>query len=245
MRFNCEFKTEKIPVSYQMLWVSLIKEALKNVDNDYYKYIYIYDDNKLNKKSKDFCFGVYLKDFVKKEDVFEIKDKVILNFTTPDYNFGIKFYNGLLELNEFQYKDFLLKKGKINLLQEKKINQDMIYFKTLSPICIKSRSGHFLNVEDKQYISELNYVVDLNLKNYRGKGLRRELEFNYSSDKFKKVVVKQSIKKFTVDTGKKYFYVNSHQGIFSLRGAAEDLRDIYQLGVGFKRNQGFGMVDVY
>ncbi|MCW6061850.1 CRISPR-associated endoribonuclease Cas6 [Clostridium sporogenes] len=32
--------------------------------------------------------------------------------------------------------------------------------------------------------------------------------------------------------------------MFKLEGNVKDLKDIYMLGLGFKRNQGFGMIEV-
>ena len=242
MRLSCEYETEEIPLSYQMLFVSLIKEALKESDEEFQDKLYNYDKNRRNKQSKDFTFGVYLKEFEKKEDIFKIDDRVILNFSTPNYKLAVKFYNGLLKLGEFEYKNFLLEKLRINLEKEKEIKDKKIRFKTLSPVCIKNENNHFLDLDDKNYEKELNYIANIVLENYRGYGLKEELKFKPLD--MDKVVVKQKIKEFTENTGREYYYVNSYQGSFELKGAREDLQDIYMLGLGFKRNQGFGMLEV-
>ncbi|QTL99150.1 CRISPR-associated endoribonuclease Cas6 [Iocasia frigidifontis] len=243
MRLSCEYNAEKIPICNSILFVSLIKEALKKSDIEYFKKIYVYDGDKSNKRSKNYCSALFLKDFERKKDVIKINDRVIFNFSTPDYEFGVNLYNGLLMIDElFQYKDYIFNKIRINLLKEKEVKNNRVRFKTLSPICIKDRNNRFLDLDNKNYDRELNYIVNEVLKNYRGTGLQKELKFTPVN--MQKVVVKQKIEKFTKNTGRPYYYVNSFKGSFELEGAVEDLKDIYQLGIGFNRSQGFGMLEV-
>lgn len=243
MRLRCEYRTEEIPQGYHMMFVSLIKEALNQVDKEYCENLYTYDGNKANKRSKDFTFAVFMNDFELEEEMFLINDRVVLNLSTPDYEFGIKLYNGLLKLKDFKYKDFSLNQLRIDMLKEAEVGNSPVKFTTLSPICIKDEENTFLDIDDKNYEKELNYIVDKVLENYRGYGLQQKLSFTPMGS-FEKVVVKQKIAEFTEKTGRPYYYVNSYQGEFKLEGNKEDLQDIYQLGVGFKRNQGFGMVEV-
>ncbi|WIF95349.1 CRISPR-associated endoribonuclease Cas6 [Caminicella sporogenes] len=241
MRLRCEYKTEKIPLAYHMMFVSLIKEALKKSNKEYQKKLYCYE-NKTNKKIKNFCFSVFMKDFEKKEDVFVINDKVVINISTPDYEFFINLYNGLLKIKEFEYREFTLNKVRMSILREKNINEGCIVFNTLSPICIKDRDNKPVDLEDDRFERELNYIVNKSLESYRGYGIKEKIKF--IPYKMKKVVVKQDIKKFKENTNKKYYYVNAYSGIFRLNGDIEDLKDIYLLGLGFKRSQGFGMIEV-
>lgn len=243
MRISCEYKTDKFPVAYQMLGVSLVKEALKKVDIDYFNKLYHFEDGKTNKKAKDFCFSVYMKGYEKKGDIFLIEDKVIINFSSPSYEFMINLYNGLLKMNNFNYKNFDLNKVRVNLVKEKSINDRRVTFRTLSPIHIKDKNNRALDIEDKNFVKELNYITNKTLESYRGTGLKEELKF-IPSKNMKKRVVKQDIRAFREKTNKPYFYVNSYVGEFQLEGDIKDLEDIYLLGIGFKRSQGFGMVEI-
>ncbi|APQ75867.1 CRISPR-associated endoribonuclease Cas6 [Clostridium botulinum] len=242
MKLSCEYKTEKIPIAYSMMFVSLIKEALKKSDEEYFKSLYMYEDIKKNKKTKDFCFSVYLKDFSKEENVFIIKDKIIFNISSPNYEFMIKLYNGLLKITNFKYKEFYINKVKINLVNDKNIENNNHVFNTLSPICVKNKENKCLNIDDSNFNKELNYITNKTLENFRGYGLLEELKFY--PIQMKKKVVKEDISTFRENTKKQYYYVNSYAGIFKLEGNVNDLKDIYRLGVGFKRNQGFGMIEV-
>lgn len=241
MRIICEYKSDGIPLANNMLFVSLIKEALKKVNKDYYEKLYYYGDNN-NKKIKNFTFSTFLKDFNIEGDIIYIKDKLYFNISSPDYEFGINIYNGLLSMNKFIYKNFTLNRCKISLEKEKFINSEEVIFKTMSAMCIKNKENNFLSPEDLNYGEELNYVVNKSIESFRGYGLKKELQFK--SINMKKVVVKESIRNFKNITNKDIFYVNAYKGIFKLTGDIEDLNLIYQLGIGFRRSQGFGMIDI-
>lgn len=241
MRFSCIFKTERLPQAYNMLFVSLIKEALKKSNPDYYEKLYFYE-GRSNKKSKNFCFSVFIKNFEIINETLYVKDKVFFNISTPDYECGINIYNGLLKIKSFKYRDYNLEREKIFLAKEKRINGNEAVFKTLSPIFIKDKDNNFLNPENEEFNKELNYISDMILKNYRGCGLKVPLEFQ--SVLMKKKVVKEEIEDFTEITGKNTYYVNAYSGVFKLKGNIEDLEDLYKLGIGFRRSQGFGMIEV-
>ncbi|MDQ2086001.1 CRISPR-associated endoribonuclease Cas6 [Herbivorax sp. ANBcel31] len=241
MRLRCDFKGEKIPLSHNLMFVSLIKEALKKSDSDYYEKTYFYN-GKQNKKSKNFCFSVKMKGFEVEGDIANLKDGVSLFISSPDNEFMIYLYNGLLKIKEFKYKDFNIIRERISLMKEKKVDSKEVIFKTVSPICVKNNQNYFLKIDDEGYEKELNYIAEKVLENFRGRGLSEKLIFQ--NVKMKNVVVRQEIKKFEEKSGKNYLCINSYEGIFKLCGNSEDLRDLYALGLGFKRSQGFGMLDV-
>ena len=154
----------------------------------------------------------------------------------------MKIYNGFVKKKQYKYKEYELKKIRVDLVKEKKITKEQVIFKTLSPICVKNKEGKFLDIDDNEYLKELNYVTNMILNNYRGYGLKRELSFE--SLDMKKVVVKEPLRDFKKVTNREYQYVNAFKGKFELIGDIEDLNDIYKLGIGFKRGQAFGNLDV-
>lgn len=240
MRMKIDFKTEKIPISYNTLFMSVIKEAIKKSSNEYYKNMYYYKD-KNNKRTKDFTFAVYLKGYEVNGDNFNIKDRVILSISTPDLELGLHIYNGVINSKKIVYKEYELYKERIDLVKEKEVLGRSVLFNAISPVCIKSREGKFLDVDEREYLDELNYISNEVLKNYRGYGLSEKLEFENVN--MAKVVVKESLREFKNITGKPYQYVNGYKGKFILKGNPKDLDDIYKLGLGFKRAQGFGYLD--
>ncbi|KYO67321.1 CRISPR-associated endoribonuclease Cas6 [Thermovenabulum gondwanense] len=241
MRFTAIFSTDKLPQANNMLFVSLMKEAIQKSNPEYYEKIYFYDGKK-NKRPKNFCFSIFVKDFEVMDEFYHIKDKIFLNISTPDYECGVNIYNGLLKIKNFNYKNFYLNREKIFLVREKKINDNQVVFKTLSPILIKDKNNNFLEPKNEKFNEEMNYICNEILRNYRGIGLKRPLTFQDIS--LRKKVVKQEIEGFTQITGKKIFYANAYAGLFKLEGDVSDLDDLYKLGIGFRRSQGFGMIEV-
>ncbi|MEQ8156049.1 MAG: CRISPR-associated endoribonuclease Cas6 [Clostridiaceae bacterium] len=242
MRAKVDIYTENIPLSNRMLFVSLIKHSLETANPEYFNELYKFE-NKKNKKIKPFTFSTYMEDYEIGKENIKIKGKVNLIISTPDTELFINIYNGLLNTYDFSYKNkYKLKIGKITLLNEKQIHSEEVTFKTISPIAIKDKDGKFLRIEDENYVHELNYISDLSLKVFRGYGLERSLEFipvNYE-----KVVIKEDIKGFNEITNKKVFYITGYKGTFKLRGDKVDLKLLYSLGIGFRKSEGFGNVEV-
>lgn len=242
MRLKISYKVSKIPSSYRMMMVSLIKKALSDYNPQLFEQLYYYDKTIKNKKSKDFTFSVFINNYRKNGDEF-ITDEISLNISSPNKQLILHFYNALLRLKEFSYNNtYALKKKEVKIIHSKSIKSNPIVFKTMSPIVVKNENGDFLDIYDAEYVECLNHIVDVSLKNYRGVGLTAPIEFVPID--MKKVVAKESIKSFKERTLKSHIYINSYKGVFALKGSILDLNDIYMLGLGFRRNQGFGMIDL-
>jgi CRISPR-associated endoribonuclease Cas6 len=235
MRLSIEFQIEKLPITYNMLFVSLIKETLKKSNYEYFQKLYDY------KKSKNFTFAVKMNDFELKDDNFLIKDKLIFNISSPDNEFIINFYNGMLKMDTPHSG---LKKMKIFKPIDRKINSNEILIKTLSPICVKNRDGKFLKLDDKNFVEELNYITNICLKNFGDFGLNEKIDLIPVGNQVKNVVVKEKINGFQDKTKKEIMFINAYEGVFLLKGNREDLQVLVDLGLGFRRNQGFGMIEV-
>lgn len=243
LRVGIEFKTSEIPQAYGIMICSVIKAALKKEDEEYYNNLYFYEGKK-NKKTKNFTYSIYIKNYELKEGAFYIKDKIVVNISTPEYEFFQKLYNGFLNIKEFKYKGkYILNRGKIFLNEEKQISNGEVIFKTLSPIFIKDKNNNSIIFNDEKFNTELNYISNIILKEYRGFGLNEELLFKNID--MKKKVSKLEISDFKEKTNKKFMCVDTNSGIFKLSGDTKDLRDLYMLGLGFRRNEGLGMVDIF
>ncbi|MEN3042525.1 MAG: CRISPR-associated endoribonuclease Cas6, partial [Fervidobacterium sp.] len=172
MRIMVEFCAEKLPVSSNFLFLSYIKEALMTSNYYYFKGLFYYGERH-NKITKSYTYAVIPRNFYVKKDelVFNNDSRVEFILSTPDYEFVINLYNGILRIENFSYKDYRLKLKKIRVLKEKVINTEEVVFNALSPICIKNKQGKYLDIKDPEFNRELNYVANLILKNYRGYGL--------------------------------------------------------------------------
>lgn len=201
MKMKIEFSIGCILIFYNLFFMSIIKEVIRKFNEDYYKNMYYYKE-KNNKKIKNFIFLVYIKKYSIEGDNFIIEDKVILNISILDLELGFYIYNGLMIFKKCLYKVYEFIRIRIDLLREKKVIEERVLFNVLFLICVKFKEGKFLEIIDDRYIEELNYIINEVVKNYRGNGLKRKLEFENIG--FKKVVVKESLREFKKIIGKEY-----------------------------------------
>jgi CRISPR-associated endoribonuclease Cas6 len=183
-----------------------------------------------------------MKNYKQSSDVFEINDFIRFYLSSPDTNFVINLYNGLLNIGSFDYKSFKLSLKKILLLPDRKITKDTILFKTMSPILIVDKNKQFISPYSDEFQKELNYILNLEIINASSKELKKRIDFQ--PIEMSKTIVKLEISDFKSQTGKRFMFVEAYKGSFKLTGDAGDLKNIYDLGIGFRRNQGFGMIEV-
>ena len=212
--------------------VSLVKEALKASSTTYFEKIY-----GASKGNRPFSFGIYLHNYEMKEDVFQVNGYVGLTLSSPDPEFMLHFYNGLMSMKEFRYKEFSLLRTKINMVTTPSIDSTSVYLKTLSPLLICDKQTKPVSIHEEAFEKELNYISNVVLKDLRGTGLIQPLQF--TSKKMKKVVVKENI-----HSDEETLFFTAYQGVFVLSGHPEDLKFLSETGLGFRSSQGFGAVEV-
>jgi len=232
MRLQVKLSTDRFPLQYRMMIVSLVKEALKASDEAYFQKIY-----QSNQANRPFSFGVYVHDYELDAAVFHVKGYVALNIASPDSEFMLHFYNGMMSVKEFKYKGFTLKRMKVQMESNPLIDRNQVYFKTLSPLLIQDKNKRPLHPQEDSYREELNYISHVALQGYRGYGLLQPLEF--TAKNMKKTVVKENI-----HSGDETLFFTGYQGVFSLKGHPEDLKVLSEFGIGFRSSQGFGAVEV-
>lgn len=262
MRMKVIFYASKLPILYRNRFMSLIKDSLEKSNSAYKEKLYPDKSQEITKVVKPFCFCVTMPTSrqIKKEKIiidrdFEIEDTVFyfldagyISFivSSSDYEFMVNLYNGLLENKSFQFSDDLtLMQKRIIMLNEKKIENNTIAFKTLCPVLIEKKDGKpilpFENIG--VFNTEFNTIHDRILKDIRGYGLKRALKFEPLN--LKKQVVKHTLRGFREKTGKPYMTLTCFEGSFKLSGDPEDLKMLYQIGIGLRTGQGFGMVEAY
>ncbi len=262
MRTLINIKTNCLPIIYRHKIISLIKEALRISDNAYKEYLYG------SKIPKPFCFNLYIPPTrkvhsaeIKIDNRYIIRDKVFffpensycqLFISSLDYRFILDLYNGLNKIKVFEFSsdDNMLINGcrikwqikKLYVLNEKTINKYKILFKTCSPLVVENKEDKPVLFYEDTFIEELNIIMSKKFKSLIGRDLISELKFKPLN--MKKQVVKHTLKEFRERTGKPVMYITANAGTFELRGHPEDLTLIYQIGLGNRTGQGFGMVEV-
>lgn len=239
------FKTDKLPVTYRTSFMSLIKEALKNQSAQYYNDLYFWNGKK-NKHPKPFTFAIRFSNFHIDGDYINLyNEELSLYISSIDVEFLIRLYNGLIDRKLYPYP--LSEGNKISfirsfLINEKELKNETVSFKTMSPILIENEDKKPLLPDDTDFQDEFNKLVNKELSTLRGYGLKKELHF--IPIKIKKDVVKHRINEFTEKTGKKYMMLTAFSGSFTLQGDIEDLDYLYKSGVGIRRSEGMGYVEV-
>lgn len=197
----------------------------------------------------------------------KVMDKVIpikpneyicMHISSSDYEFMVNLYNGLLEMKEFKFNDEIkLSLQKVYMLNEKKINSNEVIFKTLSPILLEEQVVDEETGRKKDRVilapmkeggmdEEFNKVFSSIhsgiLKDIRGEGCN-SLEF--TSIKLKKRVIKHTISAYwEKNPDNPVMKFTCFEGCFKLKGDPRDLQMLYQIGIGLRTGQGFGMVDI-
>ncbi len=187
--------------------------------------------------------------------------------SSSDFEFMVNLYNGFLLMKEFKFNDeikFTLQK--VFLLNEKKILSDEVVFKTLSPVLLEKQlievSGNKTKKKDKYILPPMEIdttdeefnaffsnihngiLEDVRKENgMKGHGLYRPLEF--VPIELKKRVIKHTIKAFwEKNPDRPVMKFTCFEGCFKLKGDPRDLQMLYQIGIGLRTGQGFGMVEV-
>lgn len=264
MRIKIKLKTDKLPQLYNHRIQSLIKEALKLGDEKYKNDLYAKNN------PKPFCYSVAfppkkeIKDgFIQIDPKFtNIPTKVfhfndiypLLTISSCDFAFLMNLHNGLIKLKTFRFSSdeaMLVDGEKIEIKLESsiainrpEIKNEEIVFKTLSPILIQDSNDKGILPDDENFAEQLNQIqnrIFLN-PNIKGEALYQPLEF--TPVKIQKRVVKHTFKEFREKTNKPIMYLNCFDGIFKLKGHPKDLELLYNMGIGNRTSQGFGMIEV-
>ncbi|MCM8827236.1 MAG: CRISPR-associated endoribonuclease Cas6, partial [Candidatus Omnitrophica bacterium] len=200
----------------------------------------------------------YLSDNIELEDfVFKFPKGSYFSIlvASTDYEFLMRLYNGLLDLKEFPFnKDITISIARILPVEKRPSIGDKVFFRTLSPILIEGKDKKPIFNKDGTFDmdlfnKELNQIQDRILNSIRGEGLKRELVFKPLDGAYKKQVVKHTLSEIMKGYvegkfPKPYLTFTCFEGCFKLEGDLEDLNILYDIGIGLRTGQGFGMVEV-
>ncbi len=253
MRLQIQFQVDRVPIEYRNAFMSYIKEILQATSLGEYSYfpLFYYDNTHRNKAPKPYCFAVRFvpdkKRFSEDKEWLYPLTPLAFYFSTSDFRLLVDVYNGAIqkEMYPFNYQKekLILDYPKfITLLKDKPIHKNCVHFRTLSPILIEDSQGkpHLPDSDFSLFLKELNYQTDIMLSGVRGKGLICDLQFQ--PVKLRKEVVKHTVRERN-EIPKQYTFT-CFSGNFMLYGNPLDLEDIQKLGLGLRRGQGFGMLEV-
>jgi len=245
-------ETKELPVYYRTLFMAFLKKALSSYNEEYFKRLYWWEDKK-NKWQKPFVYAVNLPNMNFSDDKVLFRGDIVLNLSTSDYEFFVNIYNSLISSKLYPHKltnNCEIKLRRAYLIKEPEQFSSTMTFKTFSPVVIEKKEGDDkipILPYDEGFEEVLNDVIDFEIRNIRilrgqNRGLYKRISFKPIN--VKKIVVKHKISEFVENTGKEIMYLTGFGGIFELSGHPDDLKEIYQNGLGFRRGQGFGFIEV-
>lgn len=227
-----------ISKNLQVLITSTIKSAIKDFNPNLYNQYWL---NKKENKVKPFTFSYFAQN-IKQERVensnritFDGND-IVVNISSFDQAFMFEFYNSLLQCKSTKYKNIELKISDFKVQQESFIDSSCCSFRVLSPIVV-NKTDNKKNIDTlKHSDKEFNHSLYHNVKNLVGHHIHYQLDENdFSIDlsqcKSRKIHQYEN-------------QLNTTTGIIQIKAPLPVLDFIYKSGIGARRSQGFGMLEV-
>ena len=239
--FLFQLRENNLPKDYRKGFASIIKHAISKADPQLYN---IYYTGKY--KIKPFTFSVYF--FQKPElqnDEFIVGNRAILNISTNDYRFASQLYNGMLSILNVHYPLFnnQITLQSLNIHPLKKIQQDEITFKTIDLILVTNKNCH-VDIDGNQYDLYLSPDLDgfdEGLRFLVKETVKRFLDYN-GDFLFEYELLENTIKTIPI-----WHYNQWNKGIkckIRIKSHPKILQLLYDIGIGARRSQGFGMLEV-
>ena len=226
-------KTEKLPLKYRMMFLALIKEAVRQGDEELYRHLY----ESAKQSAKPYSYAVFLRNFKKKDDELEVEGAT-LTISCSDPQIAVALINGFQQIEQFTSNAYELHISKIELVKERKINTSIVKFKTLSPLLIEDRNNKPLLIKHPEFEKELNFVCNQQFQAQFNRTLKRPIVIrDYNMQK-------QVIQEKNRHAGDLTLYFTAQKGEIVLEGDPSDLHLIYQTGCGNRKSQGFGLLEV-
>ena len=233
LKIECSLEENIISTSYNRKILSFFKKSLELYDREVEKEYY----GEPCKKDMSFsCFfplekidgdKIYLK-----ENTF----KIFITFNSIID--GVHFYNSFVNAKnkkiQFNFYENKFTISNIIKLNEKKINNNVAIFQTLSPIVIKekiTKEKEWFHILDEKGIEILKKNLNYSLKDKFSLEILNQIE-----------IIPVDVKKIIVN-----FYnikFPTTKGIFILKGNKEILNYFYKSGIGSKKSSGFGMLEL-
>jgi CRISPR-associated endoribonuclease Cas6 len=259
MRFSCKIFLENpqniyIPADYRRYLISMIKEAFKKSGNDgSYFFEKLYSGN----NPKPFTFSAYFP-IENENGKQKLKGEFFsFFFSTNDYEFLMRVYNGLNGIKGFNLFGQNIKEVKhFFLFPERRFDKETVTFKSLSPFLVRdTKDGDYylvpqnlINQKDFKYAKKganEDNVID-SLKKSIVSLVKKYLGFDYDENnlmiEFEKISLSPA--KHGSNSSKFTMTLPAIKGFVKIQAPSEVLKLIYDIGIGARRSEGFGMLEV-
>lgn len=229
-------KKPELDIEYRRAFLSLLKNSFQQASPEVYEKFY-----GSGTPMKPFTFGVFLPSPVFKDNTILLKStEITLNFSTYLSDLGIYFYNSLIR-GKRRFVPYPLAGGnemtlsRVSLQKEKQIKSSEAVFKTLSPVLARlhhkeHNEDEYLTKANQLFVPQVEEILRVMVEELLGRKERVEFTPVSLSDGI-------PIKHYGI-------FVDGTTGIFKLTGHPEVLDFVYKGGIGSRRSEGFGMLEL-
>lgn len=222
-----------LDISYQSRMLSLIKRGLSHENSVLFNKLYA------TNRMKNFATSVYFPraKFEGKKIILGSDVNAILYLSTNDMELGLNFFNAfqwLKEKSPFDFNDVLqVRVGKIFNIPLPTIVHSCAVFKTMSPLVIRSKEGHFLSCASKEASPEFMNALITSVQAHASSSQIASMaeEMIFKPLKMKKTVMNPYGQ-----------FIEAGVGTFELTGNPLLLNEILNNGLGGKRGSFAGML---
>ncbi|MFN3134568.1 MAG: CRISPR-associated endoribonuclease Cas6 [Candidatus Kryptonium sp.] len=226
-----------LPVDYRPGFMSIIKSAIQSEAEDQYELMF-------NKRSvKPYTFAVTFGDEIEiiKDEIFFTKP-IEFKFSSFDFAYEVYIYNYLVKHRRLNIYQRSFEVSSIRVFDKHEIRKNSAIFRTFAPVLIRSHKNekHYLCPEcenfggDEDFDEAFRFNINELARNLIGIDF---VDVEFRPIKLKRVVVKHMTKygdlKFP-----------GFVGVFYLGAPIEVLNLVNKAGLGSRRSEGFGMVDL-
>jgi CRISPR-associated endoribonuclease Cas6 len=252
MRFSVAINLQgeppfQLPYTYRRNLINLLKEALSNDDTDDVYSEYWGCESKNRQKPFTFSMSIKGPQYVDSDASKYLQLNIPtlkLHVSSSDSNFLSTLYKGLLKMSSslklfnypVEFREFYIK----NI---KSIKSDYVKFRILSPVLVrdiavigkKKNSVGYLFSHDTDFIDSLIFSIRTLCNHFLKNGQKinqEDIEIDISDCK-------------SVVLSHYYEVIPGIKGVIGIRAHEDVLKLIYDIGLGARRSQGFGMVDFF
>lgn len=238
MRLSVDYEMsgELLPKDYRSGFMSLIKKAIQEA------HPLLFEEYYMRRKLKPFTFSVYFPRMKGSENgSIRVGSEVRLNFSTSSLELATHLYNGFRseKIKSFPLFQNLITRKDINLRRTEDIRTSEVVFKTASSVLVNNKgdSHRYLLPGEPGFLEGLQFSINEVAREF----LKRISDVPFEFEVFERSG-ERSVKRRVVSHYNQS--MSSMVGSFTLKSEPEILQLIYDVGLGVRRSQGFGMLEV-
>jgi len=238
MRIKADFKmsTDWVVKDYRSIFMGLIKSVFIKYDPILFANLYGTDEQK-RKVNKPFTFAVRFPQYKGIEgNKMLCGNEISLIFSTDKETLVTAFYNGLKEKRKILIGNnypITFELEHIHLLPLKRINTNKVVFKTISPVLVNDKGSNlnYLSPAKPEFAKAFKTLIVLQANAFGIPCVEENIDFEINQ-----------MKKLPLSHYKQT--MTSWLGEFVLEAPTNVLQLVYDTGIGVRRSQGFGMLEI-